>query len=440
MNLNTLNNFRHEIYQCFARAGDALAGLADALLTETQAHSVIELTLSPFYQRQWPSLYESLQTGKVDRSRLEATLARYAPGPQPGQRLVVAVDATNLERPFSETSPDRTDLFVHNLPECEKPVTVGWQFSTVAVMPEMSSSWSYILSNRRIESGQTPAQVAAQQLRDLTPHLPQRPLCLGDRYYPSMAFLVATSEVECDLLLRLKANRVLYRAVPPLPPGVKRGRGAPPKHGSRFVCKDPSTHDPPDLYWEGPDEKGQMVRVRGWRDLHLRQAIDRPAIVFEVEREGANGNRRDPKLSWFMWVGQDQPGAEEVWPTYLRRYSIEHTFRFAGQDLLWTELRVRWPDQFERWTSIVSAVQDQLVLGREFFAFELRPWESPRRSATPQQVRRGLGRIISELGTPARPCKPRGKGPGRRIGAVVSPAVRYKVVKKGGPKGRLPLT
>ena len=59
MNLNTLQNFRHAIYDCFQRAADALFNTADALLTEPGAHSFPELSLSPCFQRQWPSLYEA---------------------------------------------------------------------------------------------------------------------------------------------------------------------------------------------------------------------------------------------------------------------------------------------------------------------------------------------------------------------------------------------
>ena len=47
MNLNTVQGFRHEIYGCFDRAADALFNTVDALLTETQAHSFPELSLSP---------------------------------------------------------------------------------------------------------------------------------------------------------------------------------------------------------------------------------------------------------------------------------------------------------------------------------------------------------------------------------------------------------
>src|SRR5438128_2680518 len=53
MNLNTLQDFRHEVYRCFNRAADALFNTVDALLTETQAHSFPELSLSPLFERRW---------------------------------------------------------------------------------------------------------------------------------------------------------------------------------------------------------------------------------------------------------------------------------------------------------------------------------------------------------------------------------------------------
>ncbi len=55
MNLNTLQSFRHEVYRCFTRAADALFNTVDALLTETNAHSFPELSLSPWFERRWCS-------------------------------------------------------------------------------------------------------------------------------------------------------------------------------------------------------------------------------------------------------------------------------------------------------------------------------------------------------------------------------------------------
>lgn len=438
MNFNILHQFRQQMYQCLSASRDALFNLSDALLCETQAHSLVELSLSPHFTRQWPSIYQALQKGRVDQARFEQTLVQYAPEPMEGQRLVVAVDASNIERPFSDTSPDRGCLYVHNLPHSDKPVTVGWQFSTVVVVPPKSSSHTYILSNRRIPTEKTPAEVAISQLKALRPHFKQRPISLGDRYYPTKDFLVDLSE-EYDLLVRLKANRVFYRHLNERPVGTKRGRGAPAKHGPRFQCNDPATHGVADCEWEGTDERGAKLAVSMWHHLHLYHTPSLSLQLIRVRRHSATGRARDPFESWFVWSGAGEIEASEVWATYKRRYSIEHGFRFDKQNLLWTKPRLREPGDFERWTALVSFVHNELVLAEGLEVGELRPWENNRRTLSPQQIRRGLGSaaIMVELGDPTRQCQKRGKGRGRTFGSKSEPARRYPVVKKSHKKAKV---
>src|ERR1700688_3464409 len=98
MNCNTLDTFRRKAYDCFTRAADALMNVADALLTETRARSLAELSLSPFFQRRWPSLYEAFQDAKIDRSALKEVFADFAPLPPEGQRLVLGGDASSILR------------------------------------------------------------------------------------------------------------------------------------------------------------------------------------------------------------------------------------------------------------------------------------------------------------------------------------------------------
>ena len=58
--MTVLEQHRQEIYGCLKRAGDALFNLTDAVLSESQARSLAELSLSPSFERKWPSLYEAL--------------------------------------------------------------------------------------------------------------------------------------------------------------------------------------------------------------------------------------------------------------------------------------------------------------------------------------------------------------------------------------------
>lgn len=427
MNLNILQDFRHDLYGCFEKAGDALFNAADALLTDHSAQSFAELTLAQAFTRKWCSLYAAFQDGRLNRKRLREVLVRFAPRPQSGEPTVLGLDASNIPRPQSPTAEDRGYLYVHNLPECTKPVTTGWQFSSLMVVPEVPSSWSYILDNARIPTSQTAGEVAAAQLGVLIPLLTGLVLVVADRYYGSATFLGLIAKLEnCEALLRIKRDRVFYRPVP-LPTGQ---RGRPRKHGNRFKCSDPATQGPPDRSWRGQDAVGKLVEVDCWEGLHFRPRPEILLSVLKVTRQGATNKKRDPKVSWFIWFSKRPAPLELIWLTYRRRFCVEHTYRFAKQDLLWTAPHLRTPDQFQLWTDLVSLVMAQLVIARPLVEGQRRPWESKARAVTPQQVRRAIGQIIARLGTPARPTRPCGKGFGRAVGTIVRMAPRFKVVKK----------
>src|SRR5437763_16539161 len=67
MDLTTLQEFRQEIYNSFERAGDSLFNTIDALISESQAQSFPELSLSPFFLRSWSSLYKAFKRGQINR-------------------------------------------------------------------------------------------------------------------------------------------------------------------------------------------------------------------------------------------------------------------------------------------------------------------------------------------------------------------------------------
>jgi len=434
MNLNTLPRFRHEVYGCFARAADALFNTVDALLTETQAHSFPELSLSPWFERRWCSLYEAFEDGRIDQERLRRVFAKYLLPAVEGERPWLGIDATSIERPESKTVRDRTVVYKPNLPKSSKPISYGWQFSTVVILPEQPSSWTAVLDQQRIRSDQTSVEVAAAQLRELAALLDCRPIVTTDRWYSCAPFLLATEGLPFDKLLRLKRKRVLYRAAP----GPTGKRGAPRKDGERFQCGNPSTYGQADGSWQGTDAKGHAVEVTWWTGLHLPKARHLEVTVIRVLRHQATDRPRDPRESWFLWDGSADVCLPEMALGYRRRYSQEHGYRFEKQGLLWTQPRLRTPEQFERWSQVVAIVHNHLVLARPQVQAELRPWETSQRPASPQQVRRAITKIVAQLGTPAQPPKPRGKSPGRQKGARVRPAPRYPVVYKSkpGPKKR----
>lgn len=425
MNCTTLTRLRQHAYASFLRAGDAMMNLCDALLCETHARTLAELSLSPFFERKWPSVYEALQDGRIDVPRLRrATVQALVQGRWPHETLWISFDSSSLARPDAHTGADRGMIYVPNLPHASKPVSVGWQFSTMMLLPETPSSWVGILDQQRISTEQSAVEVACLQLRAVLPLLKRPVVVVADRWYATPEFLQVCRELGCRVIIRLKRNRKLYR-----PPVRTSKRGAPPKDGPLFQGTRPETLGTPDEQWEG-EHKGKPVRVSRWNHLHFSQARDLSVSVVRVQREQATNSKRDPRESWFVLLDDRLPLSQVV-GIYARRFSQEHGYRFLKQELLWDKALVRTPEQYERWSLLVALVHNQLLLARNLGHAAFRPWERPcAHRLTPQQVRRGMSRILLQVGTPAHVCKPRGKSPGRAQGFHPLPAKRHDVVRK----------
>ena len=262
----TLADFRQQIYNCLPKAADALMNTMDALLTENQAQSLPELSLSPFFQRKCHSLYEAFEDGVIETQKLRQVFAKAALL-QGKERICLATDASSIARPKSKTAKDRTLVHESNLPKGCAPVVPGWQFSTLALLPNSPSSWTYTLDNQRIHSNQKTASVAAEQLKAIIPLLDNQtgkpPLLVADGYYSCIDFLILTQEVACDKLIRLAKNRVLYRPAPPRT--LKKGR--PKEHGDPFKGDKPETHGEPDDVFED-----ETIQISCWNHLHFKQA------------------------------------------------------------------------------------------------------------------------------------------------------------------------
>jgi hypothetical protein len=96
MHFSTLQQFRRNLYDCFEAARDALFNVNDALLTDCLAQSLIELSLASCFERKFSSVYAAFRDGRLERKRLRELFASYASTPTPGHRLILAVDATNI--------------------------------------------------------------------------------------------------------------------------------------------------------------------------------------------------------------------------------------------------------------------------------------------------------------------------------------------------------
>lgn len=429
VNLNILQQTRQQIYECDERSADALFERSDALSSDATARSLPEWSLSPFFRRQWASVSEALEDGRIDEPR-GMNVWTTALLHEPNGPVWIRVESTSSARPESETSPDRGMISVCNRPHTRQPVSVGWQFSTVMLLPEQRSRWGAILSQRRMARSQTAGEVALAPVEHLRPLLPHGVRVLADRWYPTGPFLQTCQRLSVEALLRLKRHRRRYRAAPPAPTGK---RGTPRTHGALFQGSKPDTWGEPDEFWQGSDDAGKPIQVSAWLRLHVRQAPSVEVTVSRVVREHAKGRRRDPVERWFCRVGPAPLPACEVVSTSRSRFSHEPTSRFLKQDLFWTNVRVRTPEPFERWSLGGATAMNQLGLARSRGQAQYRPWENRREVVTPRHVRRCLPAILMPLGPPTTVPNVRGKAPGWPKGTPRRQSARLAVITKPKP-------
>ena len=189
------------------------------------------------------------------------------------------------------------------------------------------------------------------------------------------------------------------------------------------VCSTKSLLQRLDLAHEGRGSRGPLPKARG-------------TLVFllGVERLPRGERRREPRVWWLWWHGEGEPDLDLFWQAYVRRFDLEHTFRFLKQTLGWTTPRLCHSEQADRWTWLVVAAFTQLRLARPCVEDRRLPWErryDPER-LTPVRVRRVVLTLLPELGTPAKPSKPCGRSPGRPKGFRSGQSKRYR------PSRRLP--
>ncbi len=62
---------------------------------------------------------------------------------------------------------------------------------------------------------------------------------------------------------------------------------------------------------------------------------------------------RQFKPLWLAWLGETMPTLDELWHKYLRRFALEHWYRFAKQRLYWVHPQLSSTQAAERWSDLI---------------------------------------------------------------------------------------
>jgi hypothetical protein len=225
--LAALTGFRQGLYGCFARRGDALMGLADAMLCKAgPVDSPVELCMEPEFGRGHGAVFDCLNEGRIDFAALRAAQIAVLPPPLPGQPVMFGIDQTPLARPDARYADQMTMVQVRG--KGGDKFLPGWKYSIVVGLHWGASSWVDPVEARRLLPGDDDTQVTVAQVNDLCDGLAAAgrrksgdppPLVCLDSGNNSTAITHALAGRDVQLVIRLKSNRRFRGRPGPRAPG-----------------------------------------------------------------------------------------------------------------------------------------------------------------------------------------------------------------------------
>ena len=463
--------FRGKLHNQFKHLADSAMELMDALCSNNKTASVVKLSLNPLFRRGHSALFKaigSLSFSEVSKAKNEGgedtepqereesplleLIAEVVPKPEQRPFYLLGLDCTSVERQFAKTLEDRGMVYQPTQIKGNKPITIGHNYSMLAVIPERQEGdapWTIPLDMSRVSTESNSKQKGIEQLKAVlsNPKLAwSKEFCVNvvDSDYGNKQFLSPLQEHKNLVnVARSRSNRVFYQSPVISEPPV--GRGHPNWYGARFALKEPDTWSQPSavtqLSYKNRHERIVNVTITAWANMLMRGGKGKPTHKFpftllRIESIDDSGKSLF-KPMWLIVIGERRGELSplQAYQSYRQRFDLEHTFRFGKQNLLLTAFATPDVKHEQQWVKFVMLAYVQLWAAHSLAVALPLPWEKRLLTVSstrisPSKVQQDWFRIISQLGSPAVSPQPRGYSSGRKSGEIQSPRPRRSVVKK----------
>ncbi len=455
-------DWRKQLYNGLNCRRETVIELLDALSSNSQAASVVELSLNPLFRRDYNSLYKGIQeflphqTDEKYEGQVNCLLDAVSltiPTSKSRYFNLLGIDTTPYSRPYSATLADKTFIHYPNPIKGNKPISIGHTYSVVSALPDRRETgnvpWAIPLSGERISAEEKFTDIGNKQLEKIFKSSSfcreELSVLVADSLYSQRGFIgEQVKQKNLVTITRVRSNRVFYRQFIPQINAVKKS-GHPRWYGDKFELKDETT-------WHEPDEviqstfttkKGRqlMVTISSWKQMLMRGTFNfkmnrHPFTLLQITVSDRSGNTIW-KPMWLIVIGsrRDELSLIDCYDSYRQRYDMEHCFRFCQQKLLMVAYLTPDVNHEENWFKLTLLAYVNLWSARNLAVILPRPWENyltqnESVKVSPSLVQRDFSRIISQIGTITKSPKRRGYSSGRIKGYKKAPRSRHQVIKK----------
>ena len=345
--------FRGELYRCLAKRPDALFEVCDAVLCRPErVHMLAELSLEPECRRGHGAMYDAVNHGEVQVARLRRALAGLPMPAWDDGRIRLAADVSNWLRPDAETSPERLFCHCYARGKGNAQMIPGWPYSFIAALEPGRTSWTLPLDAVRLGPADDATEVTAAQVRGVVTRLIEAGhwhasdpaiVVVFDSGYDLTRLAWLLRDLPVEVAGRLRSDRVMHFPAPPLPARPASTGGRRPRHGHKLELDEPQTWPDPAVTTRTDTTRYGTADAMAWGRLHQRLAHrggwkdhegELPVIegtLIRLHVDHLPGQRdAEPVWLWSSRAGTSEEEVNRTWQAFLRRFDIEHTFRFLN--------------------------------------------------------------------------------------------------------------
>jgi hypothetical protein len=454
-----LVDFRNTLYHLFPKRKDAIFELMDAnSASTTSLNSVVHLSKSAFFTRQYPSITDALTDGleaaQWDDIQKLIWCTSQPKDKAPYHRFVV--DCTPQDRLHAKTLDDRTIVHKANPAPGNKPICAGHEYSTVVYVPPGSSKerkrWVVPVSTERVPSEQKGHELGMKQVARLMKQLGLEEnftLSIGDSAYATESCRRTVSTLKEHVhIARLRNNRKVFELLPV----QAHSKGKPKIYGKKMTLNNPAHFLPHDEEVIIPvkSKKGSPLSliIKGWNTVSFRgsrqfKAHQNPFRLLQLIVVDEHNKPMFKRPLWLSIFGEKRLAISlhECVENYRDRYDIEHYFRFGKQSLLMDSFQTYDTHHEESWWKLCALSYCQIYLSRELCRGTPEAWERYLPEFKGQDkmelvsapfAKRGFSKLLDVIGTPAQKPIQRGNPLGRKNGHKLTKRVVMPIKFKQG--------
>jgi len=431
--LNSLTNFRQQVYALLENQRDVLFEITDAVLQTSAARSSAELSRAPALTRQWPRLSSALADGAIDIEGLRALGLQQAP--REPSRLHFAIDGMAVRRMHSPTWKDRLFCPGAQRQVAGRGVIIGLPDSILAEVERPGASWAPAVHPQRVNPDQSAVEVAVTQASWVAEPLPAETTSeiALDGGSGKLKFFGGRRGLRTVATARMRPDRVLYPLPQTPPTGEQKKRGRRPNDGPEFRFADPGTWPTPNevLELEGPN----FGRVRWELGSPLRfrvngEVVDRSGVRSQIQLE--RDKPPAPHGDGAHHGTTEETTRARVFECVPHRGPLEPANRVRNERLSAERPKVRPAEASDLWLELLQVIEGELSLWRPASKDSHLPWQKPLApdQLTPGRVIRSLGENVERVGTPGSAVLPRGNSPGWPSGRARTAPATYRLESK----------